>query len=292
MKALVTGGTGNIGSELAALLAGDPRVTEVRAATRHPDGDAARLLAAMNPEVVRPVGFGAEDGDMATALDGVDVLCLVVPLVEDMVGWQRAVLDAATGVRRVVKVSVDAAGPDKPADALPGMHWAGEEMIREMGVERGVVRPTMFMQHFLFVTGLYERGDDTFYLPIADGKVAFLDCRDIALAVGHLATCPADALPADAVALTGPEALAGRDLAERLRLASGRDIAWEADMDAFKAHSKEVGSPEEVAAMYQSGADGSFAAVHTDAFTGLVGRRPRSFAKFAADHADHFRAGA
>ena len=83
----------------------------MRAATRHPQSEAAQLLAAMNLKVVEPVKFSADETDLQAAFDGVDTLCLIKPLSGDMVAWQEAVLGAAFNVKRIVKVSVDAARP-------------------------------------------------------------------------------------------------------------------------------------------------------------------------------------
>lgn len=168
---LVSGATGNIGVELVSLLARDPQVGQIRAGTRDPESAKARLVEAMAPNKIRAVQFSTDAADFEAAFEGVDVLCLITPLIHDMVGWQRDVLAAATKVRRIVKVSVDAARPQSEGSepgTPPGDHWEGEEMVRAMDIERAIVRPTLFMQHFMIVPGLYEQGDDSFYLPIAD----------------------------------------------------------------------------------------------------------------------------
>lgn len=100
----VTGATGNIGRELIHLLSLDPRVGEIRIGTRYPDGDAARLLVAIDPAVVRPVKLTDDPDDLAEVFgDGVDRVCLITPLCDDMVGWQKTVLTAARNVSRIVK---------------------------------------------------------------------------------------------------------------------------------------------------------------------------------------------
>ena len=286
---LVTGATGNIGVELIHLLSRDPGVGEVRAATRAPDSDGAELLRAIAPARVKPIAFDAAYADgLASAFEGVDVLCLITPLGPEAVEWQEAVLNAAGGVRRIIKVSVDAASPD--AKEGPGaLHWAGEELVRAMGKEYAILRPTIFMQHFLIVPGVHVAGEDVFYLPVGGGAMAMLDCRDIARAMAVLATAEARGLPADAVPLTGPEALTGDELAAQLSAAAGRTIRWEVTPEAFEEHSKETGSPLELLGIYQAGADGAFAETRTEGFEALTGSRPASFAKFASDYADAFR---
>ena len=105
---LVTGATGNIGRELVHLLSLDPRVGEIRIATRDPDSAAAQLLVAMDPALIRPVKLSLDPDDLARAFyDGVNRVCLITPLSDDMVGWQKAALGAARGVSRIVKISQD-----------------------------------------------------------------------------------------------------------------------------------------------------------------------------------------
>ena len=291
---LITGATGNIGRELIHLLSLDPRVGEIRIAMRDPDGDAAQLLTAMDPALVRPVKFSLDPADIAEAFaDGVNRLCLITPLGDDMVGWQRTVLEAARGVKRIVKISNAAARPAMHGaieGTPPAAHWAGEEMLRSMTVERAILRPTVFMQHFLTVSGLYDQGDDIFFLPSGDGRLAMVDCRDVAFAAADLLLRPASDLPAEPVFLTGPEALTGEDMRQRLSWACGRTLQWNKDREAFDAHSKTLGSPVEVGGVYDAAAVGAFAAVRADQFETLFRRRPASFAKFALDHAAYFQA--
>ena len=290
---LVTGATGNIGRELVHLLSLDPRVGEIRVATRDPDGAATQLLTAIDPALVHPVRFSTAPDDLAEVFgDGVNRMCMITPLCNDMVGWQRAVLNAAKGVTRIVKVSNDAARPISEGaveGTPPAAHWAGEEMLRAMNVEHAILRPTIFMQHFMIVPGLYERGDDTFYLPSGDGRMAMVDARDIAFAAADLLLRPVGDLPSEPVFLSGPEALSGEDIASRLSFAAGRKLRWEAAPDAFCEHSRAVGSPVEIGGVYAAGGEGAFSTVRAEEFEAAFGRRPTSFAKFALDHAAYFQ---
>lgn len=289
---LVTGATGNIGTELVNLLSLDPRVKEVRAGTRDPSGSKAQLLAAINPSVIKPVAFTTEEADLKAAFDGIDVVVLIAPLIPNMVEWQRTVLDAASQTSRIVKVSVDAAKPESEG-AQPGTppadHWEGEEMVRSMDVEYAILRPTIFMQHFLIVPGLYEQGDDTFYLPSGEGKIALLDCRDIAYAAAQLALLDSANLPSEPIPLTGPEALSGEESQQRLSLATGRTFVWNNQQSDFEAHSEKLSSPVEVGAIYQAAASGAFANVNVESFEEAFNRRTTSFAKFVSDYLPYFK---
>ena len=206
--------------------------------------------------------------------------------------WQKTVSDAARGVSHIVKISNDAARPVSEGaveGTPPAAHWAGEELLRAMNVKHAILRPTIFMQHFMIVPGLYERGDDTFYLPSGDGCMAMVDARDVAHAAADLLLRPAGALPSEPILPSGPEALPSEGIARRLSLAAGRTLRWNRDPEAFSKHSKAVGSPFEIGGVYSAAASGAFSAVHAEGFEAVFGRWPTSFAKFALDHAACFQ---
>lgn len=290
LKVLVTGATGVIGIELVNLLASDPAIGEVRAATRNPQSDAAKLLCASAPGKVRAVQFDDQiDDSLAAAVNGVDVVCLITPLGGDMAAWQDRVVAHLKGVRRVLKVSVDAAREDAEPGTLGADHWHGEEAVRSLSAEFGIIRPTIFMQHFMMVPGLYLRGDDTFYLPIGDAGIAMLDARDISACLAAMVQCERAELPTEPAMVTGPEALTGEHLRKRISWASGKNFSWTREPSEFDSHSEAVGSPKMVGEIYQAGANGAFSEIHTQGFERLVGRKPRSFARFASDYAAYFQ---
>ncbi len=293
---LITGATGNVGSELVSLLATRPDM-EVKAATRNPESGSAQLLRRMNPNTVQPVAFDPEDeATLDRAMEGVSKLMVIVPLVGGMVGWQQAVAAAAgrAGVERVVKLSVDAArSPEEDEDesAVPVAHWRGEQILGGLdGVRFDAIRPTIFMQHFLMIPGLYNPGEDTFYLPTGDSGVAFNDARDIALMAEAL-LMSSGTQKDEPVTMTGPKAITGEEISDALSEASGRTIRWEADPDAFSEHSRATGSPEEIGGVYEAGRNGAFSSTDTEDFQQITGRLPRSFATFARDNAAYFSSG-
>lgn len=294
---LVTGATGRVGTEAVSLLARDARRPEVRVATRDIDGPRAGLLARFAPQRVRPVRFDVDDTTgLDAALDGVTDLIVVPPLVPDMEGWHARVAEAARagGCTHIVKVSVTgarAADSDPPPGAIPTQHFLGEEALRASGVPTTAIRPTIFAQHFTGVPALYQPGADRFFLPTGDAPVAFLDCRDIALMAVAVLWAPEQERAGHAgesYELTGPQGIRARDLQEILSAVAGRPIVHVDGRDTYLAHATEAGLPEGPLRVYAEAAEGHFAGVETAAFEAATGRRPRSFAEFAADHAPAF----
>ncbi len=165
----VTSGTGKVGAAFVHFMASDARRPIVRVATRSPAGAQARLLRAFSPDTVQPVAFDEDDpASLRAALEGVTRLFLIAPFGGDMAAWHAKVVEAvveAGGCQHIVKLSVTGArGPDSdpPPGRIPLAHWQGEEVIRGSGIACTFIRATIFMQHFLTVPALYQRGDERF----------------------------------------------------------------------------------------------------------------------------------
>ncbi len=297
---LVTGGTGNIGSAFVAALAGDARRPLVRVATRNVESPSARLLRAMNPETVRPIALDEKDpASLRRAFAGVTRLFVIAPFVDDIAGWHEPIARAAAEsgtCARIVKASVTGArapSSDPPPGRIPSSHWLGEEALRKTGIATTCIRPTMYMQHFLTVPPMYQAGDDRFYFPIGAARVALLDCRDIATFAAALLLADAATGAAHAgqsYELSGPESIDAATIATLLGCVAGRSVAHVDGEEAFVARAHALGAPDAVKYIYREAAGGWFAKVEADAFERVTGRRPRSFAEFALDHASHFRA--
>ncbi len=295
---LVTGGTGKVGTAFVAALAADARRPVVRVATRDPSSKGAALLAALDPETVKPVAFDVDRPEsLRAAFAGVTKLFVIPPFVPELVAWHEKVAAAAREagtVEYTVKLSVTGArGPDSdpPPGRLPLSHWQGEAALRKAGLRGTMIRPTIFMQHFTMGTGMYTARQDRLYLPTGAARVAWLDCRDIAaMAAALLTAAPEARAPFDgnAYELTGPRAHTAAELGEILSLVARKRFTHVDGVEAFSARCKELGKPDGVKGIYAEAAGGWFGKVENDAFVRLTGRTTTSFAKFAIDHAAHF----
>src|SRR5438132_14395504 len=93
---LVTTATGKIGTELTHRIASHGSGARVRAATRDPASDKARLLASFHPERVTPVRLDVDDPkSLAAAFDGVTQLAVIAPFSRDMAAWHEKLVAAA-----------------------------------------------------------------------------------------------------------------------------------------------------------------------------------------------------
>ena len=294
---LVTGGTGNIGTAFVALLAADARAPQVRVASRDHRSKASALVRSLNPETVTPVAFDVDDPEsMRAALDGVTKLFVIAPFISDMAAWHEKIATAAKragSIQLVVKSSVTGAtGPDTkpPPTPVPLGHWQGEEAFRR-ALPTVAIRPNMYMQHFLTVPGLYVPRADRFFMPAGDGRISWLDARDIAaLAAALILASPEQrgAHVGKSYELSGPTAPTCAEVATILSLVAGHEVKHVDGVDAFAARCKELGVDDTAKHFYGQAAEGWFAKVDDDVFVRVLGRHTTSFTKFAIDHRAHF----
>ncbi len=217
-RVLVTGALGNVGREVVSACVA--RGLVVRAAGRSvskllekfPHGEAARF----------------DFVDRATwpeALAGVDYIFLLrPPPLGDMDVTLNPFVTAAfgAGVRHVVFLSV--AGADR-------MKWVPHRKVelhlQAQCADWTVLRPGFFAQN---LGDAYRRDiveDDRLYVPASQGRVAFLDVRDVGAVAAKIFDNP-EPFRGKALTLTGPDAVTFEQVAVLLGQVLGRAIHYEA----------------------------------------------------------------
>ena len=276
----VTGATGTIGSELVRLLAA--RGGSVRALSRDPhrgeELDGVEWVTA---------DLGERDR-LAAVLDGADRLFLLTGNAADMVRLQKNAIAAAkrAGIGRVVKLS--ALGASEHSKSVIGLwHRNVERALEESGLAWTVLRPHVFMQNLLDQREAI-RAEGRIYSAAADGRVPFVDTRDVAAAAAATLTEPGH--EGQRHVLTGPEALSYDEVAEILSEVLGRPVehARETDDEAW-ARLRRGGLPPWLAAgqiaLYGYQRAGGPTAEVSDAVERLTGRPARGVEEFAREHA-------
>jgi uncharacterized protein YbjT (DUF2867 family) len=277
---LVTGATGHIGSELVRLLA--DQGAPARALVHSPDK--AAPIQRLGLETA--LGDFEEPDTLDVAMKGCDQLFLLSPPSPRQPQQEQHVIDAArrAGVAHVVKQSVPWAGPDAPV-VFSRWHGQVEQHLAQSGLAYTLLRPSSFMQNFL-MSAQQVADQGLLYGMFGEGRVAFIDTRDIAAVAAELLTSPGH--QGASYTLTGPEALSAAEVAERLSAATGRQVRLvDVGADAFRQALAGAGMPGwlvdgvvEGNTMLAAG----HAATVTDEVARLTGRPPRTFAQFAADH--------
>ncbi|EXG80354.1 NAD(P)H-binding protein [Cryptosporangium arvum] len=242
---LVTGATGTIGSALVEVLtaAGEP----FRTMSRRPSAG------------VR--GDYADADSLRAAVKDVDAVFLLTPPGPSAPAQDLALLEAAAGVRRIVKLS--AFGVD---EGLAPWHEPGEEAVRSGDREWTILRPSMFASNVRWWQPSIRAGE-----PIrnftGEGKLGVVDPRDVAAVAAVALTGGTSGVHT----LTGPELLSTPEQVAILASVLGRPLS-----------TVEAAGSEPGYAYVRSGRG----AVVTDDVPRLLGRPARTFREWVVDHAD------
>lgn len=231
------------------------------------------------------------EASFADVLKDVEKLFLLPPLIPNQVEVVNAFVDAAkrAGVRHIVKLSAMNADTE-PSFTFGKWHAGGERHIQESGLVFTFLRPNSFMQNFI---NYFPPRDGIIYLPWGNAKASFVDTRDIAAVAAEVLT--SDGHKAKIYNLTGPAALGVADVAKILSEATQREINY-ADVPEATARDGmlQAGVPQwQVDALMDLHAtykQNRWTAVTSD-IEKITGNPATSFAQFARDHAEKFRAG-
>ncbi|MCA1223928.1 NmrA family NAD(P)-binding protein [Streptomyces sp. 8L] len=281
---LVTGATGNIGTEAVRLLAarGVPTRALIRDAARVPrDGGWDGVEIAVGD-------FGRPDS-LDAALAGVDTLLLITP---SILAAEIAAIDSAVrqGVGHVIKITNHKATENSPVDRRRD-HARIEAHLAASGPAYTLLAPNLFMQNLLY-TAPAVRETHGFVMSTGDGRFGMVDARDVAAAAAAVAAAPA-AHAGCTYLLTGPRLITYADVATELSHVLGHRIEYRRLTP--EQHRKDMvlaGVPEPVATsnaqVFGLIAEGD-AAWLSDDITTLTGAGARDLRAFLADHAAAFR---
>jgi uncharacterized protein YbjT (DUF2867 family) len=284
---LITGATGTVGSETVKVLSGED--VKIRAGV-HSIIKGDRFKSFSNVELVQLDFHNPES--LWVALTGVDRVLLITPFTQDQATLAKALIDVAKQVGELPHiVRLSASG----ADAEPGIrigrdHREVEVYLEAAGLPYTILRPGGFMQNFL-MSAQSIRDQNSIYLPQGEGKVSYIDARDIAAVAGQILTHPAGH-ENKIYELTGPEAISATQVAQALTLATDRVITY-VDVPESAAESAMlqqhlppwmVNGLLELYSIYKAG----YADQVTDTVAQLSGRSPRSINDFAQDYSSYF----
>ncbi|WP_313539889.1 SDR family oxidoreductase [Sphingomonas sp.] len=214
---LVSGATGGIGGEVCGLLkdAGAP----FRALCRKQEQ--VDLLTKKGIDAVR--GDFDRPETLASAMQGIDTMFLITPPTQQQVAQEKAAIDAAkaAGVGRIVKISASDGNVRSPVPWAKA-HALIDHHLRASGIGWTILKPTAFMQNFLWFKDPIARG----FLPQVAGKgsVSWVDTRDVARVAAAVLT--QDRHDGATYFLTGPETLDMKDAVARLSKALGHKVRY------------------------------------------------------------------
>ena len=217
---LITGATGTVGSETVKALAGEE--VRVRAGVHSLiKGDRFRNLP--NVEMVH-LDFHNPDS-LKAAFTGITRVFLITPFTEDQVNLGKLLIDYAkeAGVKQVVRLSASGADAE-PGIQLGRWHREIEKYLEASGLPFTILRPSSFMQNFVHYNADSIRNEDRIYMPLGQGKVSYIDVRDIAEVARVVLTRPIH--ENKIYELTGPDAITVNDVAHAITQATNRLIVY------------------------------------------------------------------
>jgi uncharacterized protein YbjT (DUF2867 family) len=289
---LVTGATGNVGSEVINQLSKDASEISVRAAV-HTAKNAEKLKS--NRIEVTQIDYDVPETIRQT-LKNVDKLLFVPPESPDTIEHASNVIREAkkSEIRHIVKLSADGAGTESTVSSLR-LHRQTEKIIEESGIPYTFLRPTEFMQNFVKWYGPTIRSDNAFYVPAGNLRASFVDVRDIAAVAVKALTEDGDTNRHDGktYTITGPEVLSYYQAAKIISNATGKKVNYVGvSEEEYRQEMKDSGIGDwwidvimEVYELYKGGTQEHI----SPAVEEVTGRKPITFAQFAKDYVEAFK---
>lgn len=287
---LVTGATGNVGSEVVKQLSRDASNYNINAGV-HSIENANKFQQYDRVKAVQ-IDYDKIEG-LESAFKDVNKLFLLTHPSPKTVEHESNLVNEAkkSGIKHIVKQSIMLADLDADLEAMR-LHRQTEKLIEESGIPYTFLRPNEFMQGFINFQGTTIKSNNAFYIPVEDAKVSFVDARDIA-AVAVKALVDGDRHYNKSYMITGPEALSYYQAAEILSNATGKKIDYvniseEETREALKETSMDDWLISTILGLYTLYRKG-YASEVSSAIEEVTGRKARTFVEFAKDYADVFR---
>ena len=299
---LVTGATGTVGSEVVKQITSPSRSSlssdiRVRAAV-HSKDKADRLRAENKLVDIVDIDYNKSE-TIVDALNGIDKLFLLTLPRPNMPEITSGLINEAkkNNVKHIVKLSVLSA-EDEPGLIIGRMHRQEEKLIEESGIPYTFLRAGPFMQNFINFFGQTIRTQNAIYLPVGEGKVSFVDARDIAAVATKILLANSNGTKINQLyenkkyGITGNEALSYSQAADILSSVLGRRITYvkiseEDTRNAMKKMGMEDWLIDALLEFYSVIRSGD-ASQSTTAVEQITGRKPISLEQFVRDHASSF----
>jgi len=274
-KILVTGANGNIGKHIVRLLKDKDAEFVVGTSSNSIDG--------VNSV---PIDF-ADIASLEKAMNGVSTLFMLMPAHPDTAKWGRDIISAAkkSGVKHIVRSSSDVAYKSPSYEFMKLIQETDRDVMNS-GLNYTITAPQFFMQNFsTLLADDYKNG--VLYLPAGEGKVVWVDVRDIAAVNVEVLLNP-EKFNHQTLTITGSEAFSYREAVNQMNEILGKKSQYVAVPDdaAVKGMEEKHFPPFFVDVMMNL--SNAVAKGHanevTDTVEEVTGEKPISFKQFVADN--------
>lgn len=284
---LVTGATSTVGREVVKQLA---MLDEIRVrAGVHSLIKGENLRRLPGVEVVEMEFTNPES--LHAAFTHASRVFLITPLADGQVEMAKRLVDEAkrVGVKHIVKLSTLGAGAE-PGIQLGRWHREIERYIEQSGIPYTFLRPSTYMQNFEIFNATSIKQEGKIYMPAGEGKVSYIDARDIAAVAVEVLT--GSGHEGQIYDLTGPEAISVADVAETISYVTGKPVDFvDVPEDAARQAMQQQDLPDwmtncmlELYHVHKAG--------FSDGVTGrveeLTKRKPHTFRQFVKDYKNCF----
>lgn len=284
-KVLITGATGNVGSELILHLTG--KGLTILAGVRNP----REPHPLFDFPDVQPIAFDfTNPATFAAALAGVSTLFLLrPPQLADVPRYFAPLVRASqnAGVSHIVFLSVQGAGTNR---WIP--HHKIELLVQNSGIPYTFLRPAYFMQNFTTTLLPDIQNKNLIYLPAGKAKFTLVDLRDVG-AAGAAVLLQPQAHRNRAYDFTSMEQLDFASMAAILSAAAGKAIRFHSPnlISFFRTKRNEGLSPTPIGIWIMLHYLPRFQSppVMGNGVADITGKPATSFSQFARDHAHLFR---
>jgi uncharacterized protein YbjT (DUF2867 family) len=282
---LLTGATGNVGSQLAKKL--NALQIPFRALVRN-SGNQELLKSLPYAEII--TGDLADEASLATALLGIEKAFLLTDSSAQAEQLQLNFVNAAhkAGVQHIVKLSQLAADEQSPVRFLR-YHAIVENRIKELGLTYTFLRPNLYMQGFLAFKD-HIKYDGKFYASVAQARISAVDIRDIASVAAHALTVAGH--ENKIYNITGAESITHYQMAAAFSTVLEKQVTFiDVTPEQMEGAVRAAGFPEwQVGGLiedYAHYARGEAATVYTTV-KDITGTEAISFEQFVRDHKELF----
>ena len=279
---LVTGATGNIGSELVKQLVA--KGTPVRVITRD-----EKKVSHLDPAVERVIGDRHDPSVVRKAAQGADKVFMLAILFDKNHGADRLLIEEAKQAGAGQMVMISSGTVRIETNAIGRLHREKEELIEQSGISWTFLRPGGFMSNSLQWAETIKSQSKVFN-PMGKGKTSPISPYDIAGVAAVALTSPGH--EGKAYDLTGAELLSNPEQVEILSKVIGKPIDC-VDIPVEVATERAIASglPE---ALVKSLAE-LWVQVRTEAYTfhtneveRLTGRPAQTFETWCREHRSAF----
>ena len=273
---LVTGATGNIGSHLVKELRQNEHRILAATSSASEDGKDEKVY----------LDF-ADRKSLVAAFKQADTVFLLFPMVAQMVDFAKNAVEAAkeAGVQTLVRSS--GAGADGKAGFLmPKVQGTIDDLIVNSGIPYVITQPASFMQNFVnFFAQDIKNGN--VYLPVGEGKMAWIDVRDIAKANAGILADPTPYLNSK-IMLSGAENLSYPEALGIISKVIGKKIQFvDAPEEAAIAAMAQMGMPQftiDMTSSLNQIIKAGYAEGTSSSVKEITGQAPISFEQFTQDY--------